>query len=144
MNGGHYGITVAVCPEKITGYSGTQWTTSGTYIARFPRLHQALRPDHLLGEGKWSWCPRMNERHVAEEPDVVVSGGGPGGCTLTSLVATRGHRVVLLEKPDVDAGSTNMMTVGWAGHARRSWRWQGGHLGAPGWATSPGSAKSSW
>lgn len=33
-----------------------------------------------------------------EEADVVVVGGGPGGSTLATLVAMRGHRVVLLEK----------------------------------------------
>jgi halogenation protein CepH len=32
------------------------------------------------------------------ETDVVVVGGGPGGSTLATLVAMRGHRVVLLEK----------------------------------------------
>jgi halogenation protein CepH len=34
----------------------------------------------------------------AEEFDVVVVGGGPGGSTLASLVAMQGHRVVILEK----------------------------------------------
>jgi len=33
-----------------------------------------------------------------EEFDVVVAGGGPGGSTVASLVAMRGHRVLLLEK----------------------------------------------
>jgi FAD-dependent halogenase len=33
-----------------------------------------------------------------EEADVVVVGGGPGGSTLATLIAMRGHRVVLLEK----------------------------------------------
>jgi FAD-dependent halogenase len=33
-----------------------------------------------------------------EEADVVVVGGGPGGSTLATLVAMRGHHVVLLEK----------------------------------------------
>lgn len=32
------------------------------------------------------------------ETDVVVVGGGPGGSTLATLVAMRGHRVILLEK----------------------------------------------
>ena len=32
------------------------------------------------------------------EADVVVVGGGPGGSTLATIVAMRGHRVVLLEK----------------------------------------------
>src|SRR6202161_2860931 len=40
----------------------------------------------------------MNAEHVSEETDVVVIGGGPGGSTLATLVAKRGHRVVLLEK----------------------------------------------
>lgn len=34
----------------------------------------------------------------AEEYDVVVVGGGPGGSTLASLVAMQGHRVLILEK----------------------------------------------
>jgi FAD-dependent halogenase len=33
-----------------------------------------------------------------EEADVVVVGGGPGGSTIATLVAMRGHHVVLLEK----------------------------------------------
>jgi len=36
--------------------------------------------------------------NVTEETDVLVVGGGPGGSTLATLVAMRGHRVVLLEK----------------------------------------------
>ena len=39
----------------------------------------------------------MNADGVCET-DVVVVGGGPGGSTLATLVAMRGHRVVLLEK----------------------------------------------
>ena len=39
----------------------------------------------------------MNTAGV-NETDVVVVGGGPGGSTLATLVAMRGHRVVLLEK----------------------------------------------
>ncbi|MGD0554735.1 MAG: tryptophan 7-halogenase [Streptosporangiaceae bacterium] len=39
----------------------------------------------------------MNNDGV-QETDVVVVGGGPGGSTLATLVAMRGHRVVLLEK----------------------------------------------
>ena len=35
---------------------------------------------------------------INEEADVVVVGGGPGGSTLATLVAMRGHRVILLEK----------------------------------------------
>lgn len=34
----------------------------------------------------------------AEEYDVVVAGGGPGGSTLAALVAMQGHRVLVLEK----------------------------------------------
>src|SRR6185437_14915359 len=34
----------------------------------------------------------------ASETDVVVVGGGPGGSTLATLIAMRGHQVVLLEK----------------------------------------------
>ena len=33
-----------------------------------------------------------------EECDVVVIGGGPAGSTASTLLAARGHRVVLLEK----------------------------------------------
>jgi FAD-dependent halogenase len=40
----------------------------------------------------------MNAGRMAEEADVVVVGGGPGGSTLATLVAMRGHHVVLLEK----------------------------------------------
>ena len=40
----------------------------------------------------------MNAGHMSEEADVVVVGGGPGGSTLATLIAMRGHRVVLLEK----------------------------------------------
>jgi FAD-dependent halogenase len=39
----------------------------------------------------------MNTDGVTET-DVVVVGGGPGGSTLATLVAMRGHRAVLLEK----------------------------------------------
>ncbi len=39
----------------------------------------------------------MNADGVGET-DVVVVGGGPGGSTLATMVAMRGHRVVLLEK----------------------------------------------
>ncbi|GAA3302133.1 tryptophan 7-halogenase [Dactylosporangium vinaceum] len=35
---------------------------------------------------------------VAEEFDVVVVGGGPGGSTLAALVAKRGHSVLVLER----------------------------------------------
>jgi halogenation protein CepH len=40
----------------------------------------------------------MGIEGVSEETDVVVVGGGPGGSTVATLVAMRGHRVVLLEK----------------------------------------------
>jgi FAD-dependent halogenase len=39
----------------------------------------------------------MSAEQIAEA-DVVVVGGGPGGSTLATLVAMRGHHVVLLEK----------------------------------------------
>ncbi|ASW57778.1 FAD-dependent oxidoreductase [Plantactinospora sp. KBS50] len=35
---------------------------------------------------------------MVERADVVVIGGGPGGSTVATLLARRGHRVVLLEK----------------------------------------------
>jgi halogenation protein CepH len=41
---------------------------------------------------------KMNAERINDEADVVVVGGGPGGSTLATLVAMRGHRVVLLEK----------------------------------------------
>lgn len=34
----------------------------------------------------------------ADEYDVIVAGGGPGGSTLAALVALQGHRVLVLEK----------------------------------------------
>jgi halogenation protein CepH len=40
----------------------------------------------------------VNAGRSNEEADVVVVGGGPGGSTLATLVAMRGHQVVLLEK----------------------------------------------
>jgi halogenation protein CepH len=40
----------------------------------------------------------MSRMSTNEEADVVVVGGGPGGSTLATLVAMRGHSVVLLEK----------------------------------------------
>jgi FAD-dependent halogenase len=40
----------------------------------------------------------MNRKDGSEQTDVVVVGGGPAGSTLATLVAMRGHRVVLLEK----------------------------------------------
>ncbi len=36
--------------------------------------------------------------HQAEDFDVIVIGGGPGGSTLATFVAMQGHRVLLLEK----------------------------------------------
>jgi halogenation protein CepH len=40
----------------------------------------------------------MSIKGVNEEAEVVVVGGEPGGSTLATLVAMRGHHVVLLEK----------------------------------------------
>lgn len=42
--------------------------------------------------------PMSSTEGLSEEADVVVLGGGPGGSTLATLIAMRGHRVVLLEK----------------------------------------------
>jgi FAD-dependent halogenase len=39
----------------------------------------------------------MSAEKIAEA-DVVVVGGGPGGSTLATLIAMRGHKVILLEK----------------------------------------------
>ena len=44
---------------------------------------------------RW-WTDSM--RGISEGANVVVVGGGPGGSTLATLVAMRGHHVVLLEK----------------------------------------------
>lgn len=38
--------------------------------------------------------------HPAEEYDVLVAGGGPGGASLATFVAMQGHRVLLLEKEE--------------------------------------------
>jgi 2-polyprenyl-6-methoxyphenol hydroxylase-like FAD-dependent oxidoreductase len=35
---------------------------------------------------------------IIENYDVAVAGGGPGGSTVATLLAKRGHRVVLLKK----------------------------------------------
>src|SRR5256885_10645606 len=40
----------------------------------------------------------MRAKHMDEESDVVVVGGGPGGSTLATLIAMRGYNVILLEK----------------------------------------------
>src|SRR3954451_8778033 len=40
----------------------------------------------------------MRAKHMDEESDVVVVGGGPGGSTLATLIAMRGDNVILLEK----------------------------------------------
>ncbi|SFS90693.1 FAD-dependent oxidoreductase [Saccharopolyspora flava] len=38
--------------------------------------------------------------HPAEEYDVLVAGGGPGGASAATFVAMQGHRVLLLEKEE--------------------------------------------
>ena len=40
----------------------------------------------------------MSANRINEEADVVVVGGGPAGSTLATVVAMRGHRVVVLER----------------------------------------------
>jgi len=45
----------------------------------------------MFGPPHWEGCMRT-------ECDVVVMGGGPAGSTAATLLAERGHRVVLLEK----------------------------------------------
>ncbi|HEX7403649.1 MAG TPA: FAD-dependent oxidoreductase [Usitatibacter sp.] len=41
---------------------------------------------------------RQTHADAVNECDVVVIGGGPAGSTAATLLAERGHRVVLLEK----------------------------------------------
>ncbi|HEY2819328.1 MAG TPA: NAD(P)/FAD-dependent oxidoreductase [Casimicrobiaceae bacterium] len=40
----------------------------------------------------------LRRRGLPQECDVVVIGGGPAGSTISTLLAARGHRVVLVEK----------------------------------------------
>src|SRR3984885_3761221 len=46
-----------------------------------------------------SRSPRMSSSVVAESPtDVIVIGGGPAGSTASTLIAQRGHKVMLFER----------------------------------------------
>jgi oxygen-dependent protoporphyrinogen oxidase len=47
-----------------------------------------------------------------EEPDVIVVGGGPAGCTAAYLLGRRGHRVKLLEAGDRLGGRTQTLRHG--------------------------------
>jgi len=42
--------------------------------------------------------PQVQPSDASQDCDVVVIGGGPGGSTTATLLAQRGHRVVLVEK----------------------------------------------
>ena len=60
----------------------------------------------------------MAEKTHKLEADVVIIGGGPGGCTLARELSKRGKRVVLVEKGRDDArlpGRTG-------GHASSAWK----------------------